>query len=32
VAATLAIVQGSSLDERRRLFADNARRVWRLEA
>jgi predicted TIM-barrel fold metal-dependent hydrolase len=30
VAATHAITRGCSNDERRKLFADNARRVWRL--
>jgi predicted TIM-barrel fold metal-dependent hydrolase len=32
MAATQAIVQACSLDERRKLLAGNARRVWRLEA
>jgi len=32
VAATHAIVKGCSLDERTRLFRDNATRIWRLAA
>ena len=30
VAATQALVSGASADERRKLFSDNARRIWRL--
>jgi predicted TIM-barrel fold metal-dependent hydrolase len=30
VAATRALIEGCSADERRKLLADNARRIWRL--